>query len=528
MRIHFPRSVRRIAVTTLATTLAAGVGATTVVTVPTAAFATSSTVKNSAPAELKKDLDKILSDPRLAKAHVGVQVRDTSSGANLYARGVDTAITPASNLKLLTTVAALDLLGPDHRFTTTIATSGTRQGSTVKGDLYIKGTGDPTIQDADYSAIAKKVAAAGITKVTGRLLVDDSWFDSQRFHPKWDPADAPFAYGAQVSALTVAADDLYDVGSVGITATPGAAKGDPVKVATKPKTSYVKIQNKATTGAAGSTSTLAIDRPAGTNTYVVTGSVPAGGDAVEKLRSVNDPALYAGDRLRAGLTTSGVTVAGGTAHGTLPNSGAKPVTSRKSQPLAKLLTPFLKLSNNGIAEILAKSIGRKVSGTGSWAAGTKAILQHASKLGVNTSKYAMIDGSGLGNPNKVSADGVTTLLTKVRTKPWFGTFHAALPIAGKSGDLVGGTLADRMKNTPAADNVHAKTGTLTGVTALSGYVTDPTKKRLTFSILFDDFSGDAPTDIQDAIAVRLASGKASTQKAPTIRPKRLTEWPHLV
>jgi serine-type D-Ala-D-Ala carboxypeptidase/endopeptidase (penicillin-binding protein 4) len=222
--------------------------------------------------------------------------------------------------------------------------------------------------------------------------------------------------------------------------------------------------------------------------------------------------MYAADVFRRALAAHGVTVSGDTTRGTTP-SHAKVVTTRQSMPLSQLATPYLKLSNNMIAEILVKAIGHKVTGHGSWTAGLPVIAKYLKTLGVDTSQVKQTDGSGLGRTNHTTVTQLSNVLKAAQSKSWFPVFYNAIPIAGQPDQLVGGTLRSRMVGTPAAGNVHAKTGTLTGVTALSGYVKDPSGQRLIFSIVFNGYQGSAPTDLQDKIAVRLAGGPGDAGSA---------------
>jgi D-alanyl-D-alanine carboxypeptidase/D-alanyl-D-alanine-endopeptidase (penicillin-binding protein 4) len=467
--------------------------------------------------DLKSDLDTILADARLKGADVGVVVRNARNGKDLYARGADEQVMPASNQKLQTAAAAFGVLGPGFTFRTSVLAGGSREGSTLHGDLFLKGTGDPTLQAADYDKLAAEVAAKGITEVGGRLVADDTWFDDQRIPPGWDPSDEPYSYAAQVSALTVSPDSDFNVGTVRVDVTPGQ-QGGPVNVALAPATGAVTIANKATTGAAGSASTLSITRPRGTNTIEVTGSYPVGGAKVQTLRTVDNPSLYAADVFRRALAAHGVSVAGATARGAAPRAAVS-VTSRTSMPLSQLAVPFLKLSNNNIAEILVKSMGRKTSGAGTWAAGLPAVAKYVKGLGVDTSRLNLTDGSGLSRSNRATPLQVSRVLRAVQSKTWFLALYNALPIAGQPDPWVGGTLAARMKGTAAAGNVHGKTGTLTGATALSGYVRDPAGQRLIFSIILNNYTGSAPKDIEDKITVRLATGTIVNQASTLSRPK---------
>ncbi|URN07403.1 D-alanyl-D-alanine carboxypeptidase/D-alanyl-D-alanine-endopeptidase [Actinomadura madurae] len=465
----------------------------------------------AAPGDLGKDLDAILADERLKGATVGAVVRDAKTGAVRYARGPKNAVLPASNLKIYTSGAALSLLGTGYRFRTSVY-AGKVAGSSVKGDLYLKGTGDPTMKAADYDRLAAQVAARGVKRVEGDLVADDSWFDAVRVPSHWDPTDLQYYYAGQTSALTVSPNDDFDAGSVNVTVAPGA-EGEPVKVALAPATHVVKIDNRAVTGAPGSASTLSVNRDNGTNTIVVSGSYPAGGSTYSTLRTVENPTMYAADVFRTALKAHGVQVSGTTERGRTPKGTAR-LATRASMPLSRLMTPFLKLSNNMIAETLVKAIGRAKKNSGSWTAGLPVIEKYVRGQGVPAARLDMADGSGLSRSNRTTSQDLSTVLTKAQKAPWYSTWYAALPIAGDPDRLVGGTLTSRMRDTPAAGNVHAKTGTLTGATGLSGYVTDQAGSKLVFSVVLNGYQGAAPKDIEDKIAVRLAG------ETPPPRPGR--------
>ncbi|MEV6493703.1 D-alanyl-D-alanine carboxypeptidase/D-alanyl-D-alanine-endopeptidase, partial [Actinoplanes sp. NPDC051633] len=207
-------------------------------------------------------LDQILADSRLAGASAGLEVRDAVTGEALYERNVNQRLIPASNQKIRTSIAALEVLGPDHRFHTDVLTSGT--------NLYLRGGGDPTVLASDLDALAADVAATGLKVVTGDLVADDTWFDSVRLGTDWVWDDEPYSYASPISALTVAPNTDYDAGAVIVATGPGAAAGSPAAVTLTPPNHYVKVINKATTGAAGSANTATATRPHGTNTVVVT------------------------------------------------------------------------------------------------------------------------------------------------------------------------------------------------------------------------------------------------------------------
>jgi serine-type D-Ala-D-Ala carboxypeptidase/endopeptidase (penicillin-binding protein 4) len=463
----------------------------------TAGLTGSATAEPTGSAALTADLDRILADPRLLGAHPGVVVRNAETGETLYSRGGGDRLLPASNNKLFTSVAALEALGQDYRFTTNVLTTARQQGPVLHGDLYLKGGGDPTLLAADYDGLANQLATAGVRLVTGRLVADDTWFDSVRL-------GVSFYYSAQISALTVAPNTDYDAGTVIVGATPGATPGARPTVHLTPATDYVRIDNRATTGAPGSTETISVERQHGTNTIVVTGSVPVGGAATQDWASVWEPTGYAADVFRKALTARGVRVLGATTTGATPD-GARSLAQHESMTLGELMVPFMKLSNNGHAEVLIKAMGRAVRGQGSWSAGITVARDQLAALGVSASSYRMVDGSGLSRMDMLTSDQLANLLLAARGEPWFDAWYDSLPIAGIADRFVGGTLRNRMRDTPAAGNIHAKTGSLTGVTALSGYVTAASGEPLVFSIMMNNYLSSGPKDIEDAIAIRLAN-----------------------
>lgn len=462
---------------------------------------------------LATDLDTILSSPALAGADVALVVR-TVDGQTVYSHASDRRRQPASNEKLITSAAALDVLGPDYRFATTVQAAGRRHGPVLDGDLYLKGTGDPTMLAADYDALAAQVAGAGITFVRGGLAADDTWFDDVRLGSSWAWDDEPFYYNAQISALTAAPDTDYDAGSIIVKVAPGA-NGRAV-VTTEPPTDYVTVANTAVTGPAGSANTISVDRVHGGNTITVTGSIPTGGATTSEWMAVWDPTGYAAALFRAALGRHGVRVLGPTTRAATP-AKATPVASRQSMPLRELLTPFLKLSNNMHAEILTKAMGRKTRDQGTWGAGLAAIADRLPSFGIDPARLSLQDGSGLSRMDQVSPDQLATLLGAARGRPWFPVWYDALPIAGQADRMVGGTLRSRMRNTPAAGNVHAKTGSLTGVSSLSGYVTTANGQQWVFSMVTNNAIGVNLKGLEDTVAVRLAQEGSG---ARTVTPAR--------
>ena len=470
---------------------------------------------------LATDLDTILSSPALDGADVGLVVR-TVDGETVYSHDSDGRQQPASNAKLVTSTAALDVLGPDYRFTTTVHTTGRRHGPTLDGDLYLKGTGDPTMLAADYDALAAKVAATGVRFVTGKLVADDTWFDGVRLGSSWAWDDEPYYYDAQISALTAAPDTDYDAGSIIVKVAPGT-DGHAV-VTTEPPTDYVTVDNTAVTGPAGSANTISVDRAHGSNTFTVTGSIPSGGSATTEWMAVWEPTGYAAALFRAALDRHGVRVHGPTTRAAVPAT-ATTVATRESMPLRALLTPFLKLSNNMHAEILVKAMGRATRDAGTWSAGLAAVADRLPAYGLDPARLSLRDGSGLSRMDQISPDQLATLLAAARSRPWFADWYDALPIAGESDRMTGGTLRSRMRGTAAEGNVHAKTGSLTGVSSLSGYVTTANGQQWVFSMVTNNAIGVNLKGLEDTVAVRLAQegGGETTVTPARSQPRGVSE-----
>jgi D-alanyl-D-alanine carboxypeptidase/D-alanyl-D-alanine-endopeptidase (penicillin-binding protein 4) len=469
--------------------------------------------------ELTAAIDAILADPRFRGAMVSVAVRDAASGDALYERDVDRRLNPASNMKLFSSAAAMDALGPGYRFGTDLLADGPVRGGTLMSDLYLRGGGDPTMLAEDYADLASSLAAAGVDRIQGDIVADDSFFDAVPLATAWSWDDEPFYYSAVTSALTVAPDTDYDSGTVIVRTSPGDAAGSEPVVTLQPQTDAVRVENRATTGPEGSGTDLTVERQHGSDRVVVTGTIAADASSTSEWVTVADPTEYAGDVLARALSSEGVRIKGDVEQGSTPEQ-ARVLTTHRSMPLRELLTPFMKLSNNMHAEALVKTMGHEATGVGSWGAGLSVVRDYAQSLGVDTSTLRISDGSGLSRFDLLSADHIADLLTAVRAEPWFQTWYDALPVAGNPDRFTGGTLRSRMRDTPAADNLHGKTGSMTSVTALSGYVTNADGRELVFSMVSNNYL-QSPRSAEDALGVTLASWSEGEAGAPTVDSRSL-------
>ncbi|KAA9023849.1 D-alanyl-D-alanine carboxypeptidase/D-alanyl-D-alanine endopeptidase [Niallia endozanthoxylica] len=454
---------------------------------------------------LELEIDNIINDQRLKGAITGVSIRKADSGEIVYSSYGDIRLHPASNMKLLTAAAALEQLGPDYQFSTEVWMDGRIKRKVLKGNLYLKGKGDPTLMKEDLDLFAKKLKAKGITKINGNLVGDDSWYDSIRLSQDLNWSDESFHTGAQVSALTLSPSNDYDSGTVLLEINPAAKIGKKAKIQVTPKNEYVTIMNLTKTVETTQASEVSFERLHGENTIIVKGTIPQNSSTIKKWAAVWEPTEYAIHVFKTSLKEYGITFTGKSEMktGVTPKEASK-LAVRKSMPLKDLLIPFMKLSNNGHAEVLTKEMGKVVYGEGSWEAGLQVIKETVSELGLHGNTIQLRDGSGMSHKNMIPANELSKLLFIAQKKSWFPEFERSLPVAGQPDKGTGGTLRNRLKDELTIGNVRAKTGSISGVSTLSGYVTARNGEKFIFSILINNYLAASVTDIEDRIVRTLA------------------------
>lgn len=453
---------------------------------------------------LKKKLDTVLADEDLKGALAGVSIRMAETGEVIYEHDAHTRLKPASNMKLFSGAAAMDQLGPDYTFSTEVYAEGTIRGHKLHGDLYLKGKGDPTLMMEDLEKMAEELKENGIREVKGDLIADDTWYDDVRLSEDITWNDETHYYGAQVSALTVAPNEDYDAGTVIVAAYPAEKEGDPARVEVTPKTDYVKIINRTKTVPADGERDISMEREHETNRIIVEGTIPLDSSRSRSWIAVSEPTGLALDVFRSALEEQGIKVKGKNKEGKRTPKKALKLITHESMPLAELFIPFMKLSNNGHAEVLVKEMGKVVHDEGSWEKGLEVVDSYLKSAGVDTSTLRLRDGSGMSHVNMIPAHEISELLYQVQDEKWFPAYLNSLPVAGNAERFVGGTIRSRMQDTAAEDNVQAKTGSLTGVSSLSGYVTTKDGEKLIFSIVLNNYLVEDVGDLEDRIAVILA------------------------
>jgi serine-type D-Ala-D-Ala carboxypeptidase/endopeptidase (penicillin-binding protein 4) len=445
----------------------------------------------------------IKNDPVLKGAVTGVSIRSGQSGEILYEHQGDIRLRPASNMKLFTAAAALSVLGENYTFKTELLTDGPFFGNMIMGNLYLKGKGDPTLLKEDFDDFADQLIEKGINVIQGNLIGDDSWFDDVRY-----PIDLPWSdeqayYGAQISALTASPDSDYDSGTVVVHVVPAKKIGQRAKITVSPQTAYVNIVNKVKTVDSKGKKEIVFNRGHGTNIIEISGSIPVKSKKISEWVAVWNPTGYTVDLLKRSLAERGIIISGIAKEGITPKT-ATLIASHSSMTLSEILVPFMKLSNNIHAETFIKEMGKVKKGEGSWEKGLEVLETHLVHLGVDTNSTVIRDGSGVSHINLVPANEISKLLFNVQNEKWFPVFLQALPISGVREKMKGGSLRNRLHNTRG--KVFAKTGTLSTVSSLSGYVRTNNGETLIFSILLNNLlDEDKGKEVEDKLVTILAN-----------------------
>ena len=472
--------------------------------------------------ELQTSISEVLRRPELEAAIVGVKVVSLDSGKVLFEENAKKLLRPASNMKLYTVAAAMDRLTPDYRFQTSVyAASRPNSAGVLHGDLTIYGRGDPSIaarfNSGDYfkgiNNLAEQIAAAGIKRVEGDLVGDETYFDGAPYGSGWNWEDLQWWYGAEVSSLTIN-DNALD-----LAVKPGLDVGQPAVITTGPPDPLLKIINKVVTGPRSSKRDLNMYRTLNADTLEIVGSIPLDDRGYTAGIGISQPALLFVYLLRNALAQRGITVTGKsrtippanfTALAPVPAPTRVEVASLQSPAFGLVAAQTLKPSQNLYTEIILRTLG-KVAGPAATpinnirtteSAGIEVVKTFLKEAGVTLGPLSLTDGSGLSRNDMVTPEASVQLLTYMSRHRFANAFREALPIAG-----VDGTLRNRMRGTVAENNVRAKTGSLSSAATLSGYVTTAAGENLAFSIMVNNYPED--TEVRalciDPIAVLLAS-----------------------
>ena len=441
--------------------------------------------------------DALLGTGPTGKGEWGLLIVDAQTGETLYQLNADRYFVPASNMKLFTTALALTKLGPDYRFHTTLETSGTISNGVLKGNVALMGRGDPNLSNRKFPYNLKEefdgppekvlaelvdgLVAKGVKEISGDVIGDDSYFPRERYPSGWEIDDMVWEYGAAISSIVV------DDNTVTLTLTPGDQPGTPVQVTQSPATPDFMVENDVVTSAAEVKSDLTLTREPGASLVVIKGTMPAKSSPRKLVLAVEEPAQHAAAVLKRLLEERGVRVDGGArAHHEAAKAQGDPVVLAEhvSVPLSDAVKLINKISQNLHTEMLLRTVARQ---TGMWAIDDdlmKAPQDFYASAGISPDDVIQSDASGLSRHDLVTPRAIVALLQFAVKQPWFETYFNSLPVAG-----VDGTLEDRMKNTPAAGHIHAKTGSVEHVRTLSGFADTTNRRRLIFSFLSNNQAG---------------------------------------
>ncbi|HUQ50122.1 MAG TPA: D-alanyl-D-alanine carboxypeptidase/D-alanyl-D-alanine-endopeptidase [Terriglobales bacterium] len=468
-----------------------------------------------------KKITQLLAEPNVARGHWGIHVVSLTTGKTLFELNPDKLFTPASNTKMFTTASAFAVLGPEYRTRTTVETAGSLDArGRLTGDLVLVGRGDPNISGRvlPYSnkterktphlrileELADQVIAKGVKVVDGDIVGDDSFFAFERYPEGWASDDLMWEYGAPVSALSINDNVVF------MSVLPGSSVGDTAFLRVDPDTAFYELDNRVITTAAGSgPRKISIDRQPGTRTVTLWGTIPLDDSGDNEALAIEDPAEFAAQAFRTMLERRGVvirgklrayhvpvanlpppaapetvpaspTLGGGTESTTVPKSSLPMrvvLAARESAPIKEDLRVINKISQNLHAELALRMMGHEKGKAPTTDAALEVMKGVLTQAGIQPEEYAFNDGSGLSRMNLVTPRAVTKLLIFSDSQSWSTDFRDTLPVSGTDGSL-----SERMKNTVAKGQVQAKTGTLSHVNALSGYITTLKGEKLAFSV----------------------------------------------
>ena len=467
-------------------------------------------------AGLTRMIDSMVNAPEFRTALWGILIVDPEAHDTLYAHNAAKLFIPASNQKLVSSSVMLQQLGPEFRFRTTFAAHGTIANGTLTGDLAVMGRGDPTVSDrmmkgdamGAMRAIADSLFERGIRRITGNIVAVGDAFPGPVAGAGWPWDGLDGASFAGVDEL------LFNEGLSVLRVRPGASIGDPAVVETRPARTFPSVRVVATTVARDTTRASGNSRAGGrggagtrvsayhdtvTSTVVVRGQI-ALGDSATIAFPQHDPNTAFIAALTEALGDRGIAI---DRQGTQWNQdqGADSLFTVLSVTLAEIMPAIMKPSQNQIAEVFLRTLGLERAGVGTADSGRRVVERQFAEWKIPSDAFVVRDGSGLSRGDLISPEAIVSILDVMRRSPNFGVFYASLPIAG-----VDGTIRTRMRDTPAQGNLHAKTGTLSMVRSLSGYVRTADGRLLEFSMLCNNWTTpQAAVDrVQDSIGSALA------------------------
>ncbi|MBP7146109.1 MAG: D-alanyl-D-alanine carboxypeptidase/D-alanyl-D-alanine-endopeptidase [Acidobacteria bacterium] len=430
------------------------------------------------PEPLPTPLRRLLAAPGLARQDVGVHAVYLDTGETYAAANPDRPLVLASTVKLFTTACALERLGPALRLGTLfLADAAPDAAGVLHGSLYVRGSGNPLLKGEDLWAALRELAALGVRRIQGDLVVDDGLFEPPGRPASWPERAVSHPYNAPQGALAIAWD------SVEVVVLPGARPGAPARVTTSPLREVAPVVNRATTGGKTAVSVSLADAAAGRGTIVVSGTIAPGDPPFTTWIHLGQPTEVALGALAELLPQAGIALGGRARAGRAPQ-GARVLLEHESPPLDRLVYEINKNSSNFGAEMLLRGLAAQDGEVpATTAAGLRRVAACLAGWKIAPSAVALVDGSGFGRQNRATPRALVQLLAEAARRPeWGPELMVSLPRAGEDGSL-------RRRLRELRGRLRAKTGTLNGVAALAGYGTTPSGRTLAFAIVVNQARG---------------------------------------
>jgi len=458
--------------------------------------------RDRALAQFRSDVLSETQRAGVSRASWGIVVDSLDRHDRLVDLNARTLFVPASVAKLVSVATAAEAVGWDYRFETSLITTGSVSQGRLFGDLIIVGSGDPSIGGrggGDLSPFIAAVKAAGFERIEGRIVGDDDALEEPRPQLSWAWDDLGYTTGSLFGALNLAENRTT------VTVAPATTAGAPATVRLDARAEGRPIVNRVVTGPAGSPSLVWPEQRPGETSLTLAGSIPLGAQPTPLGISTGNPTLWFANVLRNRIIEEGIVVTGeaGDIDDLTPppdRTDATMLFTYRSPTLAEIARPLLKESINLYGEAFMRLNTDKGSFPTNDAA-LEGLHKRLAAWGLAEGSYQLVDGSGLSRRDAISPEAVVTVLQRMADPTGKSPFLAALPTAGVDGSLV-----TRMKGTTAEGNLRAKTGTMSNIRSLAGYVTAKNGEHLAFAILVNNFEGTSAAANQaiDAIAVHLA------------------------
>lgn len=439
----------------------------------------------------------------MQRAAWGIVVHSLDRNERLFELNPRRLLVPASVAKLVTLATAIDAVGWDYTFETMLRGTGPVADGVLQGDLVVVGSGDPALGGRagdDISVLVDALKGIGLRRIDGRVIGDDEAFEDPRPGLAWAWDDLGYTTGALFGALNLAENRMT------VTVTPGQSEGAPTALGVEPYAAYRPLANRSLTGAPQSPQLLWPEQRPGEPFLTIAGSIPVGAPPATLSIAVGNPTFWFASVLRSRLLRSGVDAAGEAfdVDDVAPRPDLRssvPLYSYRSHPLREIAQPLLKESINLYGEAVFRLNAAEALPRTNDAA-IEGMARRLDAWGIPRDGWQLIDGSGLSRRNVVAADVLAEVLHRMYDASWTSPWMTGLPIAGRDG-----TLSGRMKGTAAENNVRAKTGTMTNIRSLAGYVRTRDGETLAFVILLNNFEGTGAQALAviDSVAVRLAN-----------------------